>query len=84
MQPGIELVAGLRPEHLRITESNPQFRIIAGVVESTGSATYISSKDEAITVVQTSRSSAKPGDQIGLSIAPAAIHLFDRQSGKRV
>ena len=84
LPPGTELVAGLRPEHLRITESNPQFRIVVGVVESTGSATYISSKDEAITVVQTSRSSAKPGDQIGLSIDPAAIHLFDRQSGKRV
>ena len=83
MQPGSELVAGLRPEHLRITDANPLFHITVGTVESTGSATYISSKDGAITVVQTTRSFARPGDRLGLSIDPAAIHLFDKLSGKR-
>jgi multiple sugar transport system ATP-binding protein len=84
LQPGTELTAGLRPEHLRITEVDSQFHIVVGVVESTGSATYISSRDEAITVVQTSRSSAAPGDVMGLSIDPAVIHLFDKRTGDRV
>jgi multiple sugar transport system ATP-binding protein len=81
LEPGRAVVVGMRPEHLQPAASDATFHLEIGVIESTGSATYLTSPDGAFQLVQSERSSLKPGDRIGLSIAPENIHLFDPQTG---
>jgi len=80
-QPGREVVAGVRPEHLEVTTDRATFHLEVGVVESTGSATYLTSHDGTFQLVQSDRTSLVAGDQVGLSIDPAKVHLFDPQTG---
>jgi multiple sugar transport system ATP-binding protein len=82
LEPGRRVAAGLRPEHLTVTDAgSAPLRLPVGVVESTGSMTYISSgTDPEITVVIHGRSPLSAGDIMGLSIAPENIHLFDVDS----
>lgn len=84
LEPGRKVIAGLRPEFLKIDERKPSFHIAVGIVESTGSVTYISSPHEEVTLVQHERTDTKAGDRIGLSIAPELIHLFDTQTEARI
>ncbi|MBF0680670.1 MAG: sn-glycerol-3-phosphate ABC transporter ATP-binding protein UgpC [Devosia sp.] len=81
LEPGRAVVVGMRPEHLQPAATDATFHLEIGVIESTGSATYLTSPDGAFQLVQSERSSLKPGDRIGLSIAPENIHLFDPQTG---
>ncbi len=81
LQPGREVVAGVRPEHLQVAGEGATFNLDVGVVESTGSATYLTSTDGAFQLVQSDRTELKPGDRIGLRIDPARVHLFDPQTG---
>jgi multiple sugar transport system ATP-binding protein len=83
-QPGRKVLAGMRPEHLRVAPDAPGFHFELGTIESTGSATYLSSRDGALQVVQTDRTDLLPGDKVGLAIAPAHIHLFDPQTGAKI
>lgn len=83
-EPGRKVVAGVRPEHLRVAEGAASFHFEVGNVESTGSATYLTSKDGALQLVQTERLGFAVGDRVGLDIDPALVHLFDPQSGARI
>ncbi|MGV3575658.1 MAG: ABC transporter ATP-binding protein [Devosia sp.] len=83
-EPNRKVLAGLRPEHLRVAQGPANFHFEVGNVESTGSATYLGSKDDTLQVVQTERSNVAVGDRVGLEIDPALVHLFDRQSGARI
>ena len=78
LQPGLKLVAGLRPEHLSVEDGAGGIRITAGAIESTGSMTYVSSANDELTLVQTRRSALQPGDTLNLTIDPALVHLFER------
>lgn len=82
--PNRKVLAGLRPEHLRVAQGPASFHFEVGNVESTGSATYLGSRDDTLQVVQTDRSNVAVGDRIGLEIDPALVHLFDPQSGARI
>jgi len=84
LEPGRKVIAGFRPEFLKIEERAPSFHIDVGIVESTGSVTYISSKNEEVTLVQHERTNTAHGDRIGLSIAPELIHLFDTETEARI
>ncbi|GLQ56356.1 ABC transporter ATP-binding protein [Devosia nitrariae] len=86
LEPGRNVSAGLRPEHLTVTQTQEAaLRLPVGVVESTGSVTYISSDtDPEITVVVHGRSPLSAGDTMGLSIAPENIHLFDVESDRAI
>jgi multiple sugar transport system ATP-binding protein len=84
LQPGLQVVAGLRPEHLIVEDGVGGIRITAGAIESTGSTTYVSSANDELTLVQTRRSALKPGDTLNLTIDPALVHLFDAATGKRL
>ena len=84
LQPGLKLVAGLRPEHLTLEDGAGAIRITAGAIESTGSMTYVSSANDELTLVQTRRSVLKRGDTLNLTIDPALVHLFDATTGKRL
>jgi multiple sugar transport system ATP-binding protein len=83
-EPNRQVIAGLRPEHLRIAQGPANFHVEVGNVESTGSATYLGSRDDRLQVVQTDRSSVAVGDRVGLEIDPALVHLFDPQTGARI
>jgi multiple sugar transport system ATP-binding protein len=82
--PGSTVIAGMRPEHLRMVQGSASFYLEIGTIESTGSATYLASVDGALQLVQSERAALEPGDRIGLEIDPARIHLFDPQTGARI
>ncbi len=77
------VIYGLRPESLRLGGTVP-LRI--DVVEPTGSETHVLGHlgGTEITGVFRERISAGPGEEIGISVDPAAIHLFDAASGARI
>jgi multiple sugar transport system ATP-binding protein len=77
------VVYGLRPESMRLGGEVP-LRI--DVVEPTGSETHVLGKLGSTDVVGVFREriSARPGEEIGISVDPAAIHLFDAASGRRI
>lgn len=86
LAPGMALTVGIRPEHIAIVaEGEGAFDIPVGIVESTGSATYVTSATKPeLTVVETGRGIARSGDIVGLGIDPAQLHLFDADTGKRI
>ena len=84
LTPGQAVLAGIRPEHLEVSGDAATFHLDIGVVESTGSATYLTSKDGTFQLVQSERTQLASGDRIGLRIDPAKVHLFDPQSGERI
>ncbi|THK36136.1 ABC transporter ATP-binding protein [Ensifer sp. MPMI2T] len=86
LSPGTSLTAGIRPEHIKIVaEGQGAFDVPVGIVESTGSATFITSATQPeLTIVETGRGGAKSGDIIGLAIEPAQLHLFDTATGRRI
>jgi multiple sugar transport system ATP-binding protein len=77
------VVYGLRPESMRLGGEIP-LRI--GVVEPTGSETHVLGSIGGTDVVGVFREriSAGPGDEIGISVDPAATHVFDAGSGARI
>ncbi|KKB08026.1 ABC transporter ATP-binding protein [Devosia chinhatensis] len=81
LAPGLPVVAGIRPEHLEVGADGASFRLEVGSVESTGSATYLTSPDGTFQLVQSDRSALVAGDSIPLSIDPARVHLFDPKTG---
>jgi multiple sugar transport system ATP-binding protein len=80
------LIVGLRPEHLRLVpDAEAQLRLPVGIVESTGSMTYISSASKPeINVVVSERQSLKHGDMMSLGFDPQHLHLFDADSERRI
>ncbi|MFN7126372.1 MAG: ABC transporter ATP-binding protein [Allorhizobium sp.] len=80
------LIVGLRPEHLRlVSDVEAQLRLPVGIVESTGSMTYISSASKPeINVVVSERQSLRHGDMMSLGLDPAHLHLFDAGSERRI
>jgi len=84
VEPNRKVVAGLRPENLRVAQGPADFHFEVGNVESTGSATYLTSKDGALQLVHTDRLGFAVGDRVGLDIDPALVHLFDPQTGARI
>ena len=77
-------VYGIRPEHLRI---DPQgVKATVQVVEPTGSETQVLLRigGQSLIAAFRERISAQPGELLPISPDPSLIHLFDRQSGKRI
>jgi multiple sugar transport system ATP-binding protein len=85
LAPGLTATVGIRPEHMTIVpKGEGSFDIPVGIVESTGSATYITSATRPeLTVVETRRGGVRPGDIVGLAVDPIHLHLFDTD-GKRI
>lgn len=81
IEPGRPVVAGVRPEHLLVQADQATFHLEIGAVESTGSATYLTSRDGNFQLLQSERTQLASGDRVGLSIDPARVHLFDPKTG---
>ncbi|WP_320201889.1 ABC transporter ATP-binding protein [Agrobacterium sp. rho-13.3] len=86
LKPGSRILAGIRPEHIQLTEAGKgQFSLPVAVVETTGSATFITTATTPeISMVVQGRSNVKSGEQVGFAIDPALVHLFDETTGKRI
>ena len=86
LQPGRKVTVGIRPEHIGITATGQgTFDIPVDVVESTGSATFITAATTPeLTIVETGRSTARGGETIGVTIDPVQLHLFDDATGVRI
>ncbi|MEM9999689.1 MAG: sn-glycerol-3-phosphate ABC transporter ATP-binding protein UgpC [Pseudomonadota bacterium] len=82
MAPGRSLIAGLRPEHIKLidpADAPASFRV--GAVERTGAVTYVFSEDEPELIAVTEGNTAiKAGETVGFSIEPALVHLFDPET----
>jgi multiple sugar transport system ATP-binding protein len=81
---GRPAVYGVRPEHFTIADDGAEAEIV--VVEPTGSETQVFAKlgGEQVVAVFRERHQFKPGDRIRLKPDPAAVHLFDEATGKRL
>ena len=87
-EPGRPVRLGIRPEHLSLSAEG--IPVTVSVIEPTGSETYLMTRHGAagagreITAVTRERPDLAPGRQVHLAPDPAAIHLFDRESGVRI
>jgi multiple sugar transport system ATP-binding protein len=84
-QPGAEVVLGIRPEHLRLSDNG--FPVTVAVVEPTGSEVQVIGRTAGgaeIVANFRDRHEFAPGDTIRLSAEPHLIHLFKGDSGTRL
>jgi multiple sugar transport system ATP-binding protein len=81
---GRAAVYGIRPEHIRLASDGVPVEVV--VVEPTGPETQVVAKlgDYEITCVFRERVQAGPGETIHVLPDPALVHLFDRDTGRRL
>jgi multiple sugar transport system ATP-binding protein len=84
---GQAVALGVRPEHLDLAQASGggvQGEII--VVEPMGAETelLIQAGDAQVTLLTSGRPDVRPGERVGLALDPAAVHLFDQKSGRRL
>ncbi|WP_291296249.1 ABC transporter ATP-binding protein [Elioraea sp.] len=79
-----EVIYGIRPEHLRLDPDG--IRTTVQVVEPTGSETQVVLRcgETAMLGAFRERVSARHGDVLPVMPDPALVHLFDRQTGRRI
>jgi multiple sugar transport system ATP-binding protein len=77
-------VYGIRPEHLRLDPDG--IKASVQVVEPTGSETQVLLQvgGQSLVAAFRERVAAQPGEVLPISPDRALIHLFDRQSGRRI
>ena len=83
-QPGQELLLGVRPEHLLLDDASP-WRGEVSVVEPTGPDTYVvvDTSSGTLTLRTGAQTPVRPGDRVGISVAPGHAHWFDGASEMR-
>ena len=81
---GKPVIYGIRPEHLEFADDGIEADVI--VVEPTGSETQIVARigEQDLIAVIRDRRPVKPGDKIRLRPNPAAAHVFDKETEKRL
>ncbi|MFN3525319.1 MAG: ABC transporter ATP-binding protein [Paracoccus sp. (in: a-proteobacteria)] len=81
---GHSVTYGIRPEHIAVGDRGVPVKVV--VTEPTGSETQIFARagDDLIDAVVKDRLRAAPGSAIGFVIDPTKVHLFDRQSERRL
>jgi ABC-type sugar transport system ATPase subunit len=83
------VIAGIRPEVLHLASDAPgglPLEITAEVVEPLGSDVFVHGRlgDQAVIARLPGHASVTAGQQVALTVDPADLHLFDKQSGERV
>ncbi len=84
--PGETVTLGLRPEHVTIAPRGEGIiEVPVAIVESTGSATYLTTATSPeLVVVLNGRAHISSGDVIGLNFASSQLHLFDAETEQRL
>ncbi len=82
---GRPLLYGVRPEHLQLTQEGG-VPLTVQVVEPTGSETQVYGKLGGLGVLGAFREriAARPGEPLNVTADPALVHLFDRETGRRL
>ncbi|HEY5818768.1 MAG TPA: sn-glycerol-3-phosphate ABC transporter ATP-binding protein UgpC [Mesorhizobium sp.] len=85
IEEGAPLSVGLRPENIAITQQGG-WRARVEVIEPLGLSTqfYVTLGEQLICVFAMGRPEVKVGQEILLTIDPAAVHLFDPETGRRI
>ena len=80
-----EMMLGVRPGHLVLDDAAP-WRGEVSVVEPTGPDTYVVVDTAAgnVTLRTDAQTRVRPGDRVGLSVAPAHAHWFDARTEARL
>jgi multiple sugar transport system ATP-binding protein len=83
------LIAGVRPEDLRIattTGSGTAIRAIVEASEPLGNEVllYLRAGGQDVTARAEPHALARPGDRLSLTIDPERVHYFDRASGRSI
>ncbi|WP_315835941.1 sn-glycerol-3-phosphate ABC transporter ATP-binding protein UgpC [Bradyrhizobium prioriisuperbiae] len=81
---GKPVVYGVRPEHLELADDGVLAEVV--VVEPTGSETQVVARvgNQDIISVFRERQTVRPGENIRLRPRTSAVHLFDKETGKRL
>ncbi|TIU72690.1 MAG: TOBE domain-containing protein, partial [Mesorhizobium sp.] len=82
---GEQVVLGIRPEHLRLSDEDG-IPVTVVVVEPTGSEVQLIGRTaggEEIVANFRERHSFTPGETVRLTAEPGLIHLFHGQTGQR-
>ena len=81
---GRPVVYGVRPEHLELADDGVNAEVV--VVEPTGSETQVVARigTQDIIAVFRERQTVRPGETIKLRPRASAVHLFDKETGKRL
>jgi multiple sugar transport system ATP-binding protein len=84
---GRKLVAGFRPEHLEIGETEPgvdAFRARADVVEYLGNEEllHVNAAEQDVVAIVNSSHRVRPGDIVNLTLPLDKLHLFDSETGE--
>jgi multiple sugar transport system ATP-binding protein len=82
---GRDVVYGIRPEHLGIdTAGTGGIPVTVNMLEVTGAATFVAGEAVGVPIHAqvTERHALKKGDRIAFLPQPAAVHLFDAESGR--
>ncbi len=83
-EPGRKVLAGLRPEHLRLDGSGERLAATVDIVEGTGSMTFIEAKvgSELVNIAYAGTYETEAGAPLTLGIASEDIYLFDPETGR--
>jgi multiple sugar transport system ATP-binding protein len=88
VEDGRPLTLGLRPEHLLPGDDGVPGGLpgVISVVEPTGAETYVVARvaEREVTAVVRDRRALRPGEPIRLRPDPAMMHLFDKETGRRI
>ena len=87
LAPGRKLTVGMRPEHLARDSGIAPLTVTVELAEMLGADTIVHGRlgDGTLLLARlpgTTR--AKPGERVPLAVDPARLHVFDRESGKRI
>ena len=87
LSPGQKLTLGIRPEHLRHAGGVAPLTVTVELAEMLGADTIVHGRLDDGTLLLArlpGTARAKPGERLPLAVDPARLHVFDRESGKRI
>jgi sn-glycerol 3-phosphate transport system ATP-binding protein len=87
LQPGRALTLGVRPEHLAVDGGAAALTVTVELAEMLGADTIVHGRASDGSLLQArlpGTERARPGDRLPLALDPRQLHLFDRETGKRI
>ena len=85
--PGRAVILGVRPEHLAADGALASLTVTVELAEMLGADTIVHGRAGDGTLLQArlpGTERAQPGERLPLMLAPRQLHLFDRETGKRL
>ncbi|WP_428688042.1 ABC transporter ATP-binding protein [Roseibium sp.] len=83
---GQQIVLGIRPEHLQVSDGADGYEARVDVIEPTGPNIQIYAEMAGVPIcsVLSDRRVLRPGERVRMSFQPENTHLFDAESGRRI